>query len=183
MIPFFPTLIGRRRLDDDNFLSSFAQCCWYCFPPSFPPFSTLNTWNKHFIFNMSRARVFKHCTNVITFSHEIFQEKKPESAKKSKKDENGADDDEEVDDENEEAEDEEYELNYGEEIDGEGKKNTGKISSNFSVLMKTPIYFSRWRWCRWRGRRGRWRRRGGWRRWCVIDEIFIFVNVQWLKIS
>jgi hypothetical protein len=26
-----------------------------------------------------------------------------------------------VDDENEEAEDEEYELNYGEEIDGEGK--------------------------------------------------------------
>lgn len=49
-----------------------------------------------------------------------FQEKKPEQAKKSKKDENGAEDDEEVDDENEEAEDEEYELNYGEEIDGEG---------------------------------------------------------------
>jgi hypothetical protein len=61
-------------------------------------------------------------TNVTSFFNEIFQEKKPESAKKSKKDENGAgDDDEEVDDENEEAEDEEYELNYGEEIDGEGK--------------------------------------------------------------
>lgn len=59
-------------------------------------------------------------TNLYLFLI-YFQEKKPEQAKKSKKDENGAEDDEEVDDENEEAEDEEYELNYGEDIDGEGK--------------------------------------------------------------
>lgn len=62
------------------------------------------------------------------FVYAIFQEKKPEQAKKSKKDENGAEDDEEVDDENEEAEDEEYELNYGEDIDGEGKRPVTKLS-------------------------------------------------------
>jgi hypothetical protein len=91
-------------------------CCW-----------RLNTWNERFFFFSPSCRavvydVFDAILTCFFFVH--FQEKKPESAKKSKKDENGAEDDEEVDDENEEAEDEEYELNYGEEIDGEGKTIT-----------------------------------------------------------
>lgn len=56
---------------------------------------------------------------MIEFSC-AFQEKKPESAKKSKKDENGAEEEDDVDEADEEAEDEEYDLNYGEEVDGEG---------------------------------------------------------------
>jgi hypothetical protein len=78
---------------------------------------------------LSRARDFQASTNVTIFPPLFFQEKKPESAKKSKKDENGAEDDEEVDDENEEAEDEEYELNYGEEIDGEGEIKALRVES------------------------------------------------------
>lgn len=93
------------------------------FSTLFPILFSLNTWKQAFrLQHVARACFLNIVTNVITF-YEIFQEKKPESAKKSKKDENGADDDEEVDDENEEAEDEEYELNYGEEIDGEGRKH------------------------------------------------------------
>lgn len=41
-----------------------------------------------------------------------------------------------MDDENEEAEDEEYELNYGEEIDGEGKPNiTSRRSQRLMRLL------------------------------------------------
>lgn len=102
----------------------------------------------------------------------------------------------------EEAEDEEYELNYGEEIDGEGKfdewwlfvhsfdwfvvcvftdeeeedgedgeeDGEGKIEDMIDAMNLVNQMFS------FIFRRGRWR-------WCVIDEISFFVNVQWLKKS
>lgn len=65
------------------------------------------------------------------------QEKVPVQAKKSKKDENGAEDDEEIDEEGEEVDDEEYELNYG-EGEGNADADEGESSSKHFIPSLVP---------------------------------------------